>query len=57
MFISFLSQTYAEKLLPKSNMAMISISEPCEEVNLKDGWMYLLSLKFHDIGGCGKIFI
>jgi len=44
----------AEKLQPSPRAAMISIAHPGQKVNLKEGWEYLLSIRFYE-SECGSL--
>lgn len=48
MYIEFVSKGVAERTTPKSKMALISIREPNESVNLKAGWEHVLPVECHD---------
>jgi len=47
--VMFLSQFVAEKVIPQSNWAIISITEPGRIANLHCDWRDILRLQFHDI--------
>jgi len=47
--IDFISKSQAEELKPFPHIAIISIADPDENVNLKKGFHSILSLRFLDI--------
>ena len=46
--VRFMPQAYAVQLTPMADTALISITGPASEAQLKYGWNHLLRLEFHD---------
>jgi predicted protein tyrosine phosphatase len=46
--VRFMPQADAVKLIPMADTALISITGPAGEAQLKYGWTHLLRLEFHD---------
>jgi predicted protein tyrosine phosphatase len=46
--VQFMPQAQAEKVVPRMDTALISITGPASEAQLKHGWTHLKRLEFHD---------
>lgn len=48
MSVHVWNREQAQKLIPREKEVIISISQPGEPANLRDGWMDILKLEFSD---------